>query len=110
MPLGHGVAVHGDRKGGPPFYTSNWKGLVKNRLRDSGFLLLLIKRNTPLCPFQYHPTLLPGSIKPRKIKRKRSNTSSRCLNWQISSNSSVWKTRNLRNCSQTLRNIHSNCI
>jgi hypothetical protein len=88
-----------------------WKGLVKNRSRDSSFSLFLLKRNSPpLFPFQCHPTLLPGSLKPRKTKRKRKNTSSRCLNWQRSSNISVFKTRNLRNCSQTLRDSHYNCL
>jgi hypothetical protein len=46
-----------------------WKGLVKNRLRDSDFLLWLLNRNTPPpCSLQSHPTLLPGSLNQERQK------------------------------------------
>jgi hypothetical protein len=111
MRLVYVVAVHGDGKGGPTFYTAYLEGLVEKQVEGQRiFHVAAQEEQTPLCPFQYHPTLLPGSLKSRKTKMKRRNTSSICLNWQRSSNSSVWKTRNLINFSQTLRDIHSNCI
>jgi hypothetical protein len=97
MILGYVVTVHGDEKGVPTFYTAYIEGLGENRLKDSACFLWLLKRiSPPLCPAQYHPTLLPGPHKPEKTKRRRNNISSRCLKWPRSSSSSVWKTRTLR--------------
>jgi hypothetical protein len=112
MHLDYGVAVHGDGKGGPPFYTAYLEGLGKNRLKDSDCFLLLLKSSIPppLCLLQYHSTLLPGSLKPEKTKRRRRNISSRCLNWPRFSSSSVWKTRNLRKYFRILRGRPSKCL
>jgi hypothetical protein len=81
MRLVYVVAVHGDRKGRPPFYTAYLKGLGEKQAEGQRlFTVAAQEEQPPLCPFQQYPTLLPGSLKPRKTKRKRSNTSSRCLN------------------------------
>jgi hypothetical protein len=49
MLLGYVVAVHGDGKGGPPFYTAYFEGLGENRLKDSDYFLWLLKMISPPC-------------------------------------------------------------
>jgi hypothetical protein len=111
MRLGYVVAVHGDRKGGPPFYTTYLEGLGEKQVEVQRlFPVDAQEGHPPLCPPQPHSNLLPGPLKPENIKRRRRNISSRCLNWPISSSSGVWKTRNLRNYFQILRGMRSNCL
>jgi hypothetical protein len=49
MLLGYVVAVHGDGKGGPPFYTVYIEGLGGKQVEEQ---------------LQSYPTLLPGPLKP----------------------------------------------
>jgi hypothetical protein len=57
-----------------------WKDLEENRLKDIGFFLWrLVMISHPLCPSQYHPTLLPGPPKPERTERRRKSISGRCL-------------------------------
>jgi hypothetical protein len=86
--LGYVVAVHGDGKGGHPFYTAYLEEFGGNRLKDIDFFLWLLKMITPpLCPpqsqSQSHPTLLPGPLKPERTKRRRNSISSKFLRWPI---------------------------
>jgi hypothetical protein len=111
MFLGYVVAVHGDGKGGPPFYTAYLEGLGENRLKDSDFFLSMLKMiSSPTCPPQSHATLLPGPLEPESTKRRRNNISSRCLKWPRSSSGSVWKITNLKKSYQILKDSPSSCL
>jgi hypothetical protein len=49
MSLGYVVSVHGDGKGGPPFYKSYLEGLVEKQVEGQRLSLLLLKRSR--CPY-----------------------------------------------------------
>jgi hypothetical protein len=73
MRLWYAVAVHGDGKGVPPFYTAYLEELDENRLRESGFFLLLLKRNTPTpvsIPVPYHSSSRVSQAKKDKKEKK----------------------------------------
>jgi hypothetical protein len=82
MLLGYVVAVHGDGKGGPPFYTAYLEGLGGKQVEGQRLFPMAAQDDQPpLCPPQSHPTLLPGPFNPERTKRRRNNISSRCLKW-----------------------------
>jgi hypothetical protein len=65
MRLGYVVAVHGDGKGGPPFYTAYLEGLGEKQVEGQRLFPVAVKEeHPPLCPIQSHPTLLPGPLNP----------------------------------------------
>jgi hypothetical protein len=57
MILGYVVAVHGDGKGGPPFYTAYIEGVGGDRLKDINCFMWLLKMITP--PPCVHPGPIP---------------------------------------------------
>jgi hypothetical protein len=70
MILGYDVAVHGDGKGGPPFYTVYLEGFGGKQVEGHQLFHVAAQDDQPppLCPPQSHPTLLPGPLKPEMKK------------------------------------------
>jgi hypothetical protein len=80
MILGYVVTVHGDGKGCPPFYTAYLKGFGEKQVEGHRLFPVAAQDDkSPLCPSQYHPTLLPGPPNPERTERRRTSISSRCL-------------------------------
>jgi hypothetical protein len=71
MRLGYVVAVRGNEKGGPPFYTAYLEGLGENRLRYSDSIMCVLKRNT--LPPYVRPSPIPLFFQgiSRQIRQKR---------------------------------------
>jgi hypothetical protein len=69
MILGYVAKVHGDGKGCPPFYTAAYlEGFGEKQVEGHRLFPVAAQDDQPpLCPFQYHPTLLPGPPKPERI-------------------------------------------
>jgi hypothetical protein len=111
MRLGYVVAVHGDGKGGPPFYKAYLEGIGGKHVEGLRLFHVAAQYDQPPpCPPQYHPTLLSGPLKPERAKRRRHNISSRCLKLPRSSSSNVWKTRNLKGKNQIPKDSLSSCL
>jgi hypothetical protein len=73
MRLGYVVAVHGDGKGGPPFYTAYLEGLGKNRLKDSECFQWLLQMISPpvSAPVPSHSSSRASQY--RKEKKEKTN-------------------------------------
>jgi hypothetical protein len=80
--LGYVVTVHGDGKGCPPFYTAYLEGFAGIKVEGHRIFPVAAQIDqTPLCPSQYHPPLLPGPPKPKRKERRIKSFSSRFLRW-----------------------------
>jgi hypothetical protein len=63
MILGYVVAVHGDGKGGPPFYTEYLEGFGGKQVQGHQLFPVDAQDDQPpLYPPQSHPTLLSGPL------------------------------------------------